>query len=173
MTVQQEPQATKTITTAKLREIAHTLGASVEYTRQVLSSEYDVQIDDTPDTGEQSMTTITEEQFEAARKRAIERAVDTASLHNRTEYSRLFAEELGFTIAPPEPPEAMVNLAREIAESETQHWPAVKSICTDVAIAALQHAVAKAEKPLQSYADPVTGDLYIHLRTYLRELGAA
>jgi len=51
------------------------------------------------------MMTITQEQFEAARRKAGIGPV----------VAREFANELSITIAPPEPSEAMVKLAREIA----------------------------------------------------------
>lgn len=113
------------------------------------------------------MTTITHEQFEAATSAAAwERDVDVASS------VRAAFAAAGITIAPPEPPQGMVKLAREIAERETADWPAVTNRCAKVALAALQHAVREAEHPLQSYTDRVTGNIYIHQRTYLRRLGA-
>jgi hypothetical protein len=48
---------------------------------------------------------------------------------------------LGITITPAEPPEAMVRLAREIADRAAGYCdPAEKHPCQKVALAALQHA---------------------------------
>ena len=111
------------------------------------------------------MTTITHEQFEAAIK-ALPPVAETADA------MRAAFAAAGITIAPPDPPEAMVKLAREIADRETADWPAVTNRCAKAALAALQHAVREAEHPLRSFTDRVTGDVYIHQRTYLRRLGA-
>lgn len=75
------------------------------------------------------MTTITHEQFEAA-----------CSISNVPEAAlRTALWDLGITIAPPEPPKAMVKLARDavIAAAPIGDWDTWQ----DGYVAALQHAV--------------------------------
>jgi hypothetical protein len=78
------------------------------------------------------MTTITQEQFEAGLK-ALPPIGDT-----RDCIKAVFAAA-GITIAPPEPSEEMVKLAREIAETTAPGWLAIHSAGTDIALATLQH----------------------------------
>lgn len=148
-----------TITTAMLRSLAHTLALPIDDVRQ-FAFRNGVTIDDTPaDTEEQTMAmTITQEQHDTAQKLA-KRAGGRFVLND------------GITITPAKPPE-MVKLASaaDIRWNGDRHGN-LNGYATGY-LHALQHAVAKAEKPLQSYADPVTGDVYIHQRTYLREIGA-
>jgi len=124
-----------TITTAKLREMAHTLSTTPDDLLVLASSNYGVTIDDTPadtDTEEQIMAMkITQEQFDAARMKA-----DIGPT-----FARRFIDQLGITITPAPPSAEMVKLAREIGAETAKDWPAVESMCSKAALATLQHAV--------------------------------
>jgi hypothetical protein len=118
-----------TITTAKLRYIAHTLGTTPERLQPVIRARFCATIDDTPaDTEEQTMamTTIMQEQVFAG---ADHHRID------RHDALKLVAS-LGITITPAEPPAGMVKLAREIANNVNDVDPVFAA-----ALAALQHAV--------------------------------
>ena len=126
-----------TITTAKLREIAHYMNTTMHDIRALAVSR-GVTIDDTPadtDAEEQTMAmTITQEQFEAA-----SRAYRVSGNPDPLLGAFIAA---GITIAPPEPPEAMVRLAREIADRAAGYCdPALTHPCEKAALAALQHVV--------------------------------
>jgi hypothetical protein len=148
-----------TITTDMLRYIAHTLGASVDYTRQVLSSEFDTEFDDTPvddtekDTEEQTtaMTTITQEQFYDLWHHGGK---------SKSEF-REYLERKGYTITPAEPPE-MVKLAVYVVQQaigRQQIAPSERSV-QDMeagALAMAQHVVDETVLAANQCPDRVWG----------------
>lgn len=74
-------------------------------------------------------------------------------------------DSIGITIAKPEPPEAMVRLAREIVAREVIRWPAAEPVCEKVALAALQHA----EKVVREHTNSMG---WANPDDILRKLGA-
>jgi hypothetical protein len=88
------------------------------------------------------MTTITQEQFEAIRQGVWD------ANGCRELAAQAFIKE-GITITPAPPSAEMVKLAREIGAETAKDWPAVESMCSKAALAALQHAVCVVEREVK------------------------
>ena len=105
------------------------------------------------------MTTITREQF-----------LTIAGCESSSELARKL-EQIGITIADPEPPEAMVKLAEAICRDAVS-YPNAPNRHVVAALAALQHVEKLVRNNSHKYTDPKTGDVYTYEATLLRAIGA-